>query len=83
MYQMTLFFKKVIYKKIIIYTMRHKIAHFFLIFLEEHILKHPWQRDGFTIMCQCTGYCKFTFQKKNLDLLSNSVYSPGIHVQIN
>ena len=27
--------------------------------------------------------CKFTFQKKNLDLLSNSVYSPGIHVQVN
>ena len=41
MYQMTLFFKKVTYKKIIIYTMRHKIAQFFLIFLEEHILKPP------------------------------------------
>ena len=35
----------------------------------------------------CAAYffdtCKFTFQKKNLDPLSNSVYSPGIHVQVN
>ena len=41
----------------------------------------PYQRYSFIIMWLCAAYfldtCKFTFQKKNLDPLSNSVYSPG------
>ena len=44
MYQMTLFFKKVIYKKVIIYlilTKRYQIAPFFQIFLWEHASKPP------------------------------------------
>ena len=44
MYQMTLFFKKVIYKKIIIeliLTKRYQIAPFFKIFLGEHAPEPP------------------------------------------
>ena len=39
----------------------------------------PSKEHGFTIMWLCAAYCfdtcKFTFQKKNLYPLSNSVYT--------
>ena len=41
----------------------------------------PYQRYGFISMCLCAAYffdtCYFYISEKNLDPLSNSVYSPG------
>ena len=48
---------------------------------------NPLSKVWLIIMWLCAAYffdtCKFTFQKKNLDPLSNSVYSHGMHVQLN
>ena len=57
----------------------------FQIFLGEYAPKPPYSKGhGFTVLWLCAAYffdkCKFTFQKKILTLLSNSVYSPGIHI---
>ena len=93
MYQMTLFFKKVICKNnncLISYT-HQKISNctIFKIFLEVACPQTPLAKGMASIMwvymCSiyCFHTCKFTFQKKNLDPLSNSVYSPDIHVQMN
>ena len=80
MYQMTLFIKKVIYKKKL----------FKKIFLGEYAPKRAKSLIKGMASLACVyvqrislTHAIFTFQKKNLDPLSNSVYSPGIHVQVN
>ena len=79
MYQMTLFKKKMKYKNCTIFSN----------FLGRACPQTPLAKGMASLSCGyiCAAYCfdtcKFTFQKKNLDPLSNSVYSPGIHVQIN
>ena len=88
MYQMALFFKK----SNCLNNTHQKISdcNIFLKFSWGSLPPNlPNKEHGFTIMWlyRCAAYCfdtcKFTFQKKNLDPLSNSVYSSGIHVQIN
>ena len=85
MYQMTLFFKKVIYKNSnYLFNTHQKISNctIFLKFSWGSMPPDPPSKGHcFTIMWLCAAFwfdtCKFTFQKKNLDPLSNSVYSPS------
>ena len=84
MYQMTLFFKKIVYKNNNYLINTHqKILNCTICFQFSWGSMHPAPPPpstghGFTIMWLCSVYCfdkcKFTFQKKNLDPLSNSVY---------
>ena len=94
MYQMTLFKKKVIYKNNNCLISTHqKISNCILFQFSWGSMPPdpPSKGHGFTIMwlyihvcaAYCFDTCKLTFQKKNLDPLSNSVYSPDIHVQMN
>ena len=83
MYQMTLFFKKVIYKNnnyLINTHQRYQIAQFFSNYLGVACPQILSKGHGFTIMWLCAAYCfdtcKFTF----LDPLSNSVYSPDLYM---
>ena len=69
MYQMALFFEKVIYKKIIMIVNQYiKLHHFLKFSLVEHAPKPPppHKRHDFTSMWLCAGYClgtcKFTCQ---------------------
>ena len=72
MYQMTLYFKKVIYKKYYLMNTQQNISNcaIFSNFLGEHAPKLPGKGHGFTIMWLCAAYCfdtsKFSFQKKIL-----------------
>ena len=91
MYQMTYFLKKVIYKNNNYLINTHKKISNCIIFFKFSCSSMPHRPPSkghdFTIMWLCAAYgfdtCKFTFQKKYLDPLSNSVYSPDIHVQMN
>ena len=92
MYQMTQFFKKVIYKNNNCLISTHqKISNctLFFNFSWGNMPPDPLAKSMASLSCgyicatYCFDTCKFTFQKKNLDPLSNSVYSPDIHVQMN
>ena len=91
MYQMTLFLNKVNYKNNNYLINTHqKISNctiFFKFSWGSMLPDPPSKGHGFTIIWLCAVHCfdtcKFKFQKKNLDTLSNSVYSPDIHVQMN
>ena len=76
MYQMTLFYKKVIYKdNNCLISTHQKILNctLFSIFLGVACLQTPLAKGMASLSCGyiCAAYCfdtcKFTFQKKNLD----------------
>ena len=92
MYQMTLFFKKVIYKNNnCLISTQQKISNCTIFFNfswgsmppDPPSKGHGLLSCGYICATYCFDTCKFTFQKKSLDPLSNSVYSPDIHVQMN
>ena len=65
------------------------MALFFSNFLRVACPQTPYiysKGHSFTIMWPCAAYCfdtcKFTFQKKNLDPLSNFVYCPDINFKV-
>ena len=69
---MTLFKKKVIYKRLLFHQKMLNCIILYQIFLGEHAPKPPRKGHGFTIMWLCAACCfdtcKFTFQKKILKI---------------
>ena len=90
MYQMILFLI-VIYKKFIIlliFTKRYQIAIFFSNFLGGTCSRSPLAKGMASLSCDnvqriALTHANLHFRKIILTPQSNSLYPPGIHVQIN